>query len=396
MPLELIVPRELLNHFDNIDALPEASAPEGNQVLMLAAAKTAGVLARDGDIHLINGEVRRLEQLLWMGLLLKSCGFSFHQEFIFNDETHRVIALNRLKARYSEAFEQPLAVDRLTPWDFLFYASAVIALCADQVGEYVFLRPDDTRATEALCMRLRRDFGVAFTSLPSPDGGVWMRTTTIADADSLLSLLRRQLGTIPCANEQFYDMPHTCPRAVVAKEMVFDSAHFITDHPGSCSNMHGGRYKLIVKLEDRVDPHTGFVVDYGMLKQLMASCVVDRLDHKNLNLSARDLAWRSSTELLNVFIWESLIDYLPNLFELQIYETEQSYCSYRGPTLEEYQREGIYSTGSHFVSPNLGRSLLRRRLGVSQLSLEMHVIDSDSDSDPKDEGATKPQNNKPK
>jgi hypothetical protein len=43
-----------------------------------------------------------------------------------------------------------------------------------------------------------------------------------------------------------------------------------------------------------------------------------------------------------VFIWEQLIDFLPGLSGLRLYETPQSWCDYRGPTLETHQVRGSH------------------------------------------------------
>jgi 6-pyruvoyl tetrahydropterin synthase/QueD family protein len=164
---------------------------------------------------------------------------------------------------------------------------------------------------------------------------------------------------MPGCEERFY---RDGQEATVVKELGFDSAHFITDHPGKCSNLHGGHYAMKVKVKDRIDPATGFVLDYGYLKDVVKRRVVDRLDHQNLNYVSVELAWRSSTELLCLFIWERLIDYLPGMVELQIHETEQSYCSYTGPSLAEFQAHGQNLLLSHFKDPELGRSELRQQL----------------------------------
>jgi 6-pyruvoyl-tetrahydropterin synthase len=114
-----------------------------------------------------------------------------------------------------------------------------------------------------------------------------------------------------------------------------------------------------VKVRGRIDPLSGFVIDYGFLKQVVKQLVIERLDHHNLNYAASDLAWRSSTELLSIYIWERLIHYLPDLYELQIYETSQSYCVYRGPTLDELQNHAVKPALKHFSKPELGKSALR-------------------------------------
>jgi len=116
---------------------------------------------------------------------------------------------------------------------------------------------------------------------------------------------------------------------------------------------------------------TGFVIDYGYLKSVVKHRVIKYLDHQNLNYVHADLGWRSSTELINIFIWEQLIDYLPGLEELQTYETTQSYCVYRGPSLEEFQNRTGDSLLKHFSNQKLGQSMLRNFLVSSPQNLKV-------------------------
>ena len=145
--------------------------------------------------------------------------------------------------------------------------------------------------------------------------GQLMRCETLEDTSRLLTLLAEYLKDIPNASERFFEQHE---QALVVKELVFDSAHFITDHPDKCVNLHGGRYTMNVKVKDQIDPLTGFVLDYGYLKRIAKQKIVEQLDHHNLNYVSAELSWRSSTELLSIFIWERLIEYLPGLTELQI------------------------------------------------------------------------------
>ena len=174
--------------------------------------------------------------------------------------------------------------------------------------------------------------------------------------------------SMPGTRERF---EQKTPEVTVSKELVFDAAHFITDHPAKCSNLHGGRYLLHVKVKDRIDPTTGCVVDYGYLKRVTNQQVIDRFDHHNLNYAAAELAWRSSTEMLCVFIWEQLIEYLPGLVELQLYETTQSWCNYSGPSLEEFQQSGSDALMTYFLEPKLGESPLRDLIKEKPPALEI-------------------------
>ena len=55
---------------------------------------------------------------------------------------------------------------------------------------------------------------------------------------------------------------------------------------GKCNNpnYHGHNYDLIVKLRGEVDPDTGYVYDMKVLSDLIKKHVLNKFDHKNLNL----------------------------------------------------------------------------------------------------------------
>jgi len=279
-----------------------------------------------------------------------------------------VVARNRLKTHTvnlepqtdTDALEPPLLPDTL---------AVLIAFAGELHAGYLFFPLRDTNFCTSLASRLRDRYNISLVQLQgfSQPSGRLFRTETLSDTQELLSLLEGRLLQMPGCKERFYI---SGPKATVVKELVFDSAHFITDHPGKCSNLHGGRYAMQVKVKDRIDPATGFVLDYGYLKKVVKHLVTDRLDHQNLNFVSSELAWRSSTELLSIFIWEQLIDYLPGLKEIQIHETDHSYCCYTGPSLETFQSQGASPLLNHFKDPNLGKSSLRHQL-IETISTKM-------------------------
>lgn len=57
----------------------------------------------------------------------------------------------------------------------------------------------------------------------------------------------------------------------------FDAAHVIPHHP-KCGRLHGHTYALHAEVHGDVDPKTGFVMDFGEVKQVLRD-VADRLDH---------------------------------------------------------------------------------------------------------------------
>jgi hypothetical protein len=90
--------------------------------------------------------------------------------------------------------------------------------------------------------------------------------------------------------------------------------------------------------------------------------VVERFDHHTLNYAAPELAWRSSTEMLCVYIWSRLLPYVPGLAGLRLYETTQSWCDYTGPDLATLQAAGPSVLFGHFVAPPPDPARRRRLL----------------------------------
>ncbi|RKT47116.1 6-pyruvoyl trahydropterin synthase family protein [Thiocapsa rosea] len=361
LPLELLVDRSALTHRDRLGDYPSPGGfPSEAARAVLLGLRWAGLLREDADFVWIPGEIRRLELLLWDLSSLQDYGFRFRQDYVYAGSTHRVVALNGLKAPKANVEHfRSLGVCPIAPPDFLASLAVFLAHVGELHAGYLFLPFQRADQGRAVAVELTRH-GIGFQELDAADEpqGLLLRSATLADARCLLDLLRDRLQPMPGALERF---EQTTPEVTVSKELVFDAAHFITDHPAKCSNLHGGRYRLHVKVTGRIDPVTGCVVDYGYLKRVVSRRVVERFDHHTLNYCAPELAWRSSTELLCVYIWEQLIDYLPGLDELELYETPQSWCRYRGPTLEHLQRHGPDPVLTYFQQ-DLGSSPLRRQI----------------------------------
>jgi 6-pyruvoyltetrahydropterin/6-carboxytetrahydropterin synthase len=94
---------------------------------------------------------------------------------------------------------------------------------------------------------------------------------------------------------------------------------------------------LIVTVKGNPDPETGFVVDLKKLSLLIRTEVVDKLDHKNINLDVDFMAGKmASCENLIIEIWKILEKELPaitmngKLHSVRLYETPRNYVEYFG------------------------------------------------------------------
>jgi len=102
---------------------------------------------------------------------------------------------------------------------------------------------------------------------------------------------------------------------------------------GKCNNpnYHGHNYELIVKVIGRPDPATGFVIDLGVLSQLIDENVLKKFDHKNLNLDCKEFEQLNPTaENITVVIYQILREKIDSSLELQVrlYETERNFVEY--------------------------------------------------------------------
>ena len=108
---------------------------------------------------------------------------------------------------------------------------------------------------------------------------------------------------------------------------------------GPCANenWHGHNFDLIVTIKGRPDPDTGFVVDLKKLSTMMRREVIDKLDHKNLNVDVDFMKDKlASCENLIMEIWKILEQNLPavtktgKLHGIRLYETPRNYVEYFG------------------------------------------------------------------
>ena len=102
---------------------------------------------------------------------------------------------------------------------------------------------------------------------------------------------------------------------------------------GKCNNLnyHGHNYELIVQVIGEVDEETGYVIDMKVLSDVIKMHVLDRFDHKNLNLDTQEFQnLNPSAENIAIVIHDLLKAQLDNRLQLKIrlYETERNFVEY--------------------------------------------------------------------
>jgi len=102
---------------------------------------------------------------------------------------------------------------------------------------------------------------------------------------------------------------------------------------GKCNNenYHGHNYELIVKVTGEVDKTTGYVMDMKKLGHIVEKNIMDKFDHKNLNLDVTEFKNLNPTaENIAIVIWEILRREIDESLDVKVilYETERNYVEF--------------------------------------------------------------------
>lgn len=115
----------------------------------------------------------------------------------------------------------------------------------------------------------------------------------------------------------------------IFKEFSFEAAHLLPNVPEGhkCRRLHGHSFRVRLYVSGDPDPHLGWLVDFGDIKQIFAP-VLDQLDHRYLN----DIPGleNPTSENLAIWLWDRLKPQLPNLSKVEVFETCTSGCIYTG------------------------------------------------------------------
>lgn len=133
------------------------------------------------------------------------------------------------------------------------------------------------------------------------------------------------------------------PRVSISRKEHFNAAHRLHNPEwtaekneavfGKCNNpnWHGHNYEMIVSLIGEPDPETGYVYDMKKLSVVIKEEVINRFDHKNLNLDTEEFKHLNPTaENIVRVIYDLLRKRIEQNLEMKIvlYETERNFVEY--------------------------------------------------------------------
>lgn len=107
--------------------------------------------------------------------------------------------------------------------------------------------------------------------------------------------------------------------------------------PCANANWHGHNFELIVGVKGESDKETGFVVDLKGLSDVIKEEILDKVDHKNLNLDVSFMKGKmASCESLVIEFWKILkpeikkLNPKSSLHHIRLFETPRNFVDYYG------------------------------------------------------------------
>lgn len=135
----------------------------------------------------------------------------------------------------------------------------------------------------------------------------------------------------------------------ITKQFYFETGHALYGYDGKCKNVHGHSYKLSVTvkgkpIKDASNAKYGMVIDFGDLKKIVTSEIVDQFDHATVfnkntphvqlaeELKKRDhhiilVDYQPTSEMMLIDFAQRIKKQLPKniqLYALKLQETETS------------------------------------------------------------------------
>lgn len=118
-------------------------------------------------------------------------------------------------------------------------------------------------------------------------------------------------------------------RVRLVRKFVFEAAHRLPNAPAGhkCGRLHGHSFHVEVVCEGDINPQTGWLLDYHDIKRAFEP-IHDQLDHRYLN-EVEGLE-NPTSENLARWMWTRLALNLPFLAQVNVAETCNARCEYRG------------------------------------------------------------------
>jgi 6-pyruvoyltetrahydropterin/6-carboxytetrahydropterin synthase len=126
---------------------------------------------------------------------------------------------------------------------------------------------------------------------------------------------------------------HFCASHVLSNPKFSEKQNF--EIYGKCANPHGHghNYEIEVTVAGKPDKDTGMILDLKKLSEIIEKEIIDKVDHKHLNIDVDFLKGILPTaENLAMAFWKILKPKIESgkLYSIKVSETTNNFAEYRG------------------------------------------------------------------
>jgi 6-pyruvoyltetrahydropterin/6-carboxytetrahydropterin synthase len=114
---------------------------------------------------------------------------------------------------------------------------------------------------------------------------------------------------------------------IIKVEGHFSSAHNLRGYKGKCEALHGHNWRVEAEVASSQLDKTGMVLDFKFLKMKLNK-ILEKLDHKHLNLMPYFKKVNPSSEHIARFIYQSLKSGIHGLRAVTVWENNTSSATY--------------------------------------------------------------------
>ena len=115
-------------------------------------------------------------------------------------------------------------------------------------------------------------------------------------------------------------------------EEHFDAAHYLPEYQGKCEQLHGHRFKVVMRVEGAKVGSDGMVYDFAAMKRHLRETLA-AVDHTCLNNVAPFNGRAPSSENIAAWLYKELATCLKGapvqLTEVEVWESPSSCVKYR-------------------------------------------------------------------
>jgi len=134
---------------------------------------------------------------------------------------------------------------------------------------------------------------------------------------------------LACADAPRGLKPRASTTVRLVRTFTFEAAHRLPNVADGhkCARLHGHSFHVELVCAGEVAPHVGWLVDYADIKRAFAPALAE-LDHVYLN-EVPGLE-NPTSENIAIWIWRRVKPELPQLAQVNVAETCNTRCEYRG------------------------------------------------------------------